>query len=154
MILAELCSRMAYGVKCKIKDYDEVFTLKNITYIEESKSLGAIFFNDKENDEKLAYIAEHDEDFEGIKLYLRSKSSMTDDELKQYRLVVHDSTFRLEPLVTSMAREIDWFRQRHIDYRELIENGLALEAPEGMYEPFVFKEKEDDWPINVLDEKC
>ena len=28
---------------------------------------------------------------------------------------------------------IDWLNQHHFDYRGLIEKGLALEAPEGMY---------------------
>lgn len=28
---------------------------------------------------------------------------------------------------------IDWLNARHFDYRGLIEKGLALEAPEGMY---------------------
>lgn len=28
---------------------------------------------------------------------------------------------------------IDWYNANHIDYRGLIENELALEAPEGMY---------------------
>jgi hypothetical protein len=29
---------------------------------------------------------------------------------------------------------IDWDNANHIDYRGLIEKGLAIEAPEGMYE--------------------
>jgi hypothetical protein len=28
---------------------------------------------------------------------------------------------------------IDWLNAHHFDYRDLIEKGLALEAPEGMY---------------------
>ena len=28
---------------------------------------------------------------------------------------------------------IDWYNANHIDYRGLIEKGLAIEAPEGMY---------------------
>ena len=30
-------------------------------------------------------------------------------------------------------RVIDWLLENHFDYRGLIEKGLALEAPEGMY---------------------
>ena len=29
---------------------------------------------------------------------------------------------------------IDWYNANHIDYRGLIEKGLAIEVPEGMYE--------------------
>ena len=28
---------------------------------------------------------------------------------------------------------IDWFLEHHFDHRGLIEKGLAIEAPEGMY---------------------
>jgi hypothetical protein len=32
------------------------------------------------------------------------------------------------------ADYVDWLNAHHFDYRGLIEKGLALEAPEGMYE--------------------
>jgi hypothetical protein len=32
-----------------------------------------------------------------------------------------------------MVNVIDWFNAHHFDYRGLIERGLALEAPKGMY---------------------
>jgi hypothetical protein len=32
-----------------------------------------------------------------------------------------------------MSRIIDWLNAHHFDYRGLIEKGLALEAPKGMY---------------------
>jgi len=34
----------------------------------------------------------------------------------------------------SIPKYIDWLNASHFDYRGLIEKGLALEAPEGMYE--------------------
>lgn len=34
----------------------------------------------------------------------------------------------------SSSNLIDWLNTYHFDYRGLIEKGLALEAPEGMYE--------------------
>ena len=33
----------------------------------------------------------------------------------------------------SMSNSIDWLNENMFDYRGLIEKGLALEAPEGMY---------------------
>ena len=33
----------------------------------------------------------------------------------------------------SAIKFIDWLNANHFDYRGLIEKGLALEAPEGMY---------------------
>ena len=34
---------------------------------------------------------------------------------------------------TTCANLIDWLNKHNFDYRGLIEKGLALEAPEGMY---------------------
>jgi hypothetical protein len=32
-----------------------------------------------------------------------------------------------------MVKLIDWLNAHHFDYRGLIDKGLAIEAPEGMY---------------------
>ena len=67
---------------------------------------------------------------EYIKLYLRPISSMTKKEHEE------------EPVGTSLddymsADEagdfVDWLLEHHFDYKGLIEKGLALEEPEGMY---------------------
>ena len=93
-----------------------------------------------------------------IKPYLRSMSSMTDEERKEFsKLLVkryceedwpgHISTsYCIEidnvytddedgikyPSAFSMDA-IDWLNAHHFDYRGLIEKDLAIEAPEGMY---------------------
>ena len=57
-----------------------------------------------------------------VKPYLRPLSSMTEEEWDDYHKV------------GEMPHNIiDWFNKRHFDYRHLIEKGLALEAPDGMY---------------------
>lgn len=71
---------------------------------------------------------------EDIVLYLRPLSSMTDEESEEYNDLTnlmsdYDST--IEDIATKI---IDWLNSHHFDYRGLIEKGLALEAPEGMYE--------------------
>lgn len=72
-----------------------------------------------------------------IKPYLRPMSSMTEEELKkftgfasisQHRFFIGDSYFWY-----NTYEEEDWLLAHHFDYRGLIEKGLALEAPEGMY---------------------
>ena len=54
--------------------------------------------------------------------------------------IVHDSEIReyskceyLGQINDITLAEIDWLNAHHFDHRHLIEKGLALEAPEGMY---------------------
>ena len=64
---------------------------------------------------------------EGWKPYLRSMSSMTEKEKIDYR-----AFFNYDG-VEYPEEYIDWLNAHHFDYRNLIEKGLALEAPEDMY---------------------
>ncbi len=59
--------------------------------------------------------------------YLRPMSSMTEEEYTK-----KDELFGSYILDNNPAY-IDWLNAHHFDYRGLIEKGLALEAPEGMY---------------------
>ena len=59
------------------------------------------------------------------KIYLRPMSSMTEEEKKYKELY-----FKYDYLSWEYT---DWLNAHHFDYRGLIEKGLALEAPEGMY---------------------
>ena len=66
--------------------------------------------------------------------YLRSMSSMTGVEVLEYislkeSIVASDGiTYYFETY-----KSIDWLNSHHFDYRGLIERGLALEAPDDMY---------------------
>ena len=61
---------------------------------------------------------------ETIRPYLRSMSSMTDDEKTEL--------FQLMGNGTDIQR-IDFYNSHYFDYRCLIDKNLALEAPERMY---------------------
>ena len=61
---------------------------------------------------------------ENVRLYLRPMSSMTEEEEIYYNTVYTTLKF---------YKKEDWLNAHHFDYRGLIEKGLALEAPEGMY---------------------
>ena len=132
LLLRDLCARLPYGVRIHI-DFNEIghivgdATLNTITSI-----TGQIFgFTDFEQDfkngdccpvsgfgsNKLLHLEE-------FKPYLRPMSSMTEEEYKEFGYDV----LRYTP------REFDWLNKHHFDYRGLIEKGLALEAPEGMYD--------------------
>ena len=60
--------------------------------------------------------------------YLRPMSNMTEEEKKVYKEI---SVCLCGEIVAKTM--IDWLNEHHFDYRGLIEKGLALEAPEGMY---------------------
>lgn len=72
-----------------------------------------------------------------IKPYLRSMSSMTEEERNEYLSIKMQETERvaLEEVYRpeAISEIIDWLNEHHFDYRGLIERGLALEAPKGMY---------------------
>ena len=86
---------------------------------------------------------------ESVKPYLRSMESMTDEEKKEF---IHCSGYEVEESVNGRHYEyylkdyvgtpekpicnynaIVWLIKHHFDYLGLIEMGLALEAPKGMY---------------------
>lgn len=83
-----------------------------------------------------------------FKPYLRPMSSMTEEEKQEmHRLLspTGTATYQNTGIATPvshfgdfipyeyMARVLEWLNAHHFDYRNLIEKGLALEAPEGTY---------------------
>lgn len=82
---------------------------------------------------------------EAFKPYLRPISSMTNEELKELRNIFNGdidfdewgmnilySNFNRFSYLELLAI-FDWFNKHYIDYLDLIEKGLALVAPDGMY---------------------
>ena len=136
LLLKDLCARLPYGVKINID-----------SPIEEQNQM-VLFDVNLENEtigvtcEKYAFRAihivnnnEYDEHHKVIKPYLRPMSSMTYDErnLYQCKMKFVHSDDRLERKFYDTIESIDWLLAHHFDYRGLIEKGLALEAPDGMY---------------------
>ena len=73
-----------------------------------------------------------------IKPYLRSMSSMTEEEkvqLSQYACIGEDlnGEFIDEVQRKDCAAYIDWLLEHHFDFMGLIPKGLAMEAKEVMY---------------------
>ena len=85
----------------------------------------------------------HDSDYfdiTKIKPYLRPMSSMTEDEEIEFCMTVFDTVLRItEKKHTCLVslEQINWLNAHHFDYRGLIEKGLALAAPEDMYQDIV-----------------
>ena len=138
LLMKDLCARLPYGVK-----YDIV--LDDGEY-----GSGGVLYDDLKN----GYF--DIEDLHIVRPYLRPMSSMTKDEREEIEVFicnewfVEDTGFAtkvdsegyiefltnydasgIEPKFCSDY--IDFLNSHHFDYRGLIEKGLALEAPEGMY---------------------
>ena len=118
LLLKDLSARLPYKCKCKAS--------KGITHWHK------LTLNPETIDKII------DDYYDEIKPYLRPMSSMTEEEENEFiSLNAIPSPCQL-PNHTRMnwysnATMLDWLNAHHFDYRGLIEKGLALEAPEGMY---------------------
>lgn len=121
LLLKDLCARLPYKV---VVDYGyNAFDVHNGYYIEHGSKcilkcyLLDVFMSPRQN-EKGEY----------IKPYLRLMSSMTEEETNKF------TSFDIyEDGVLSFPKALDYLNSIHVDYRGLIPKGLAIEAPEEMY---------------------
>lgn len=108
LLIKDLCARLPYNVFCQFNDNCRVID-----------NLPQPIYDGVLSERSIDLFRNH-VGFD-IKPYLRPMSSMTDvekEELSHYE----DSVQRT-----------DFFYSHNIDCRFMIEKGLALEAPEGMY---------------------
>ena len=75
----------------------------------------------------------YDIEYRGLRPYLRSMSSMTEEERREYCNECN-KVLLMRYRAENHYPVIDWLLSHHFDFRGLIEKGLALKAPEGMYE--------------------
>ena len=132
LLLKDLSARLLYGVKCNA-------LLKQI-----DGSLKSIFGTFKGYN-GWATVGNNLADIETVKPYLRPMSSMTEEEFLEYhnikynKITYRDKWKRIDVGkfhnigIIPIEDYLDWLNAHHFDYRGLIEKGLALEAPEGMY---------------------
>jgi hypothetical protein len=73
--------------------------------------------------------------FQNMKPYLRPMSNMTEEEKSIYHSFCEcdDGDFTGEILYFDTIESFDYLNQIHIDYRNLIPRGLAIEATKEMY---------------------
>ena len=113
LLFADLCARLPHHVRLKVwlKDgtTEEGFLDLEHNYVD---VLRDAFYYNKIKD---------------IKLYLRSLSSMTKEEKKEF-----DKFFPLLPRDLTpphiALQMFDWLNKNHFDYRGLIPKGLAIEV--------------------------
>ena len=121
LVIKDLCGRLPYGVICYYDTSDKSETMLGKL----SPNTLESFINNKpligeENQCKI-----YDYSVTSIKPYLRTISSMTNVEREEYCLMLCGEL---------STKPIDWLLRKHFDFMGLIEKGLAIEAPEGMYE--------------------
>lgn len=122
LLLRDLCARLPYKVKLQIEGLgNQIIGDKGIrTIASVLPSRNAVEYDMHGSNVGVMI------DF--VKPYLRSVSNMTEGE-KEYMEYLHQ--FRCN--IGYAANKVDFCLKRHLDYRGLIDKGLALEAPEGMY---------------------
>ena len=118
LLLQDLCARLPYGVKVRTNRGPEII-----------EGLAPFCHNEV----KIALNFDWSMSIDGFKPYLRPMSSMTEEEKTEYRNIVPGIEWNYG-IQFPTTNKIDWLNAHHFDYRGLIEKGLALEAPEGMYD--------------------
>ena len=121
LVIKDLCGRLPYGVICYYDTSDKSETMLGRL---SSNTLESFISNKPLINEK-NQCKIYDYSVISIKPYLRKMSSMTNVEREEYCLMLCGEL---------STKPIDWLNKNMFDYRGLIPNGLALEAPEGMYD--------------------
>lgn len=134
LLLKDICARIPYGLKASVRGSIE----ENITF-----DILSVATNFKVFVENCFISVSHYEDIEVVRPYLRPMSSMTDEEKEYIRnkyffedwdswndlLHYHYHLINVKEIPEFM----EWIYANHLDFLNLIEKGLALEAPSNMY---------------------
>ena len=123
ILFADLVARIPYNVKVEVEIWDNESESSKMTALPiYSINTDKYFYVCTDEDELQIHIDE-------IRPYLRKMSSITEDEYNEYENYILNEKDELIQFCNSLI----FYNKYHFDYRGLIEMGLALEAPEGMY---------------------
>jgi hypothetical protein len=130
LLLKDVCARLPYGVQI-LYDSDKKFDDGLIC-----QPYGLTIYNGRTC--VLAFGVVDPIEIDEFKLCLRPMSSMTEEEKKEFQAChcVYGLHPDFQPMMCNLANELnmfDWLNAHHFDYRGLIGKGLAIKAPEGMY---------------------
>jgi len=124
LVIKDLSARLPYGVMVLVKG-EKYFNEIKEPYIV-TLSFGTYLFDD----EDITLVP-----------YLRPMSSMTEEEKNEvvklgvcYDGAFHNDVYDVGTSMEEAFLAISWLIERHFDINYLINKGLALEAPEGMYD--------------------
>lgn len=120
LVVQDLCARLPYGVKL---DHLLDVVPSDLTAIDIYRETLYCLRKGREEWYKVEF----------IKPYLRPKASMTDKEKDTYRSLQSDAWVGGGWVAFDTYRSIDYLNSIHVDFRGMIEKGLANVAPDGMY---------------------
>ena len=119
LLLIDLCARLRYGVMINYPLWDEERSAARLTGISED----GLITLDIPIEVPVFNIMKDD-----IKPYLRPMSSMTEEEIDTlWNIWENDAASEAASKMT------DFLNKKYFDHHHLIDKGLALEAPDGMY---------------------
>lgn len=137
LLLKDLSARLPYGTNVKCPLDVEPYTLLSINWNKEIVVIG--FMMD-------GMLVTSKQKLANVRPYYRQMSSMTEEENEEFeKLFIGYSISQDRNCVYHSTRGdlsieiIDWLNKHHFDYRTddegktMIEKGLALKAPKGMY---------------------
>jgi hypothetical protein len=124
LLIKDICARLPYGVKLGFENSDLILVPEEFNVYTKQLSTNQIYpKSDK-------VVIGHIYNVWNYRPYLRPMSSMTDEEETLFRCEL-PAIAKTDAQLVAMRMEL--FLKGHLDFNHLIEKGLALEAPEGMY---------------------
>lgn len=121
LLVKDICQKLPYGVKIRVE----------YPFLEEKDWRPEDLYGLDLRREVIAGTSVRIEEF---KPYLRPMSSMTEEESEKFEEYLElQSEYTTGADIRFKYDMFDWLNSRHFDYRHLIEKGLAIEAPEEMY---------------------
>ena len=130
LLKEDICGRLPYGVKILCEGWDsdhgcEFTTVEDLIGIDD-RFIYTLWRGERDKHSIVEPLSITD-----YKPYLRPLSSMTDEEREEYSQFISEingCAYFIDPI-----SQMDWLDRKMFDYRGLIPKGLALEAPEDMY---------------------
>ena len=116
LLIKDLCARLPYGTMCYNSETESNFKLCDVADIDSGYPTFDYGYGQLET----------------VKPYLRLMSSMTKDEIAEFKWLNDqcDNMPTFEYVPVENYRIYDWMNRHHIDYRGLIKKGLAIEVTE------------------------
>lgn len=124
LLFKDLCGRQTYNVKCQVFNDANPYTLSGVLH---NKPYSQLYFEELDWKEFDGFVG-----VEYCKPYLFPMSSMTIKQKTEFnmqslelQLKFIDNEIMFEKL---MEFKLDFYNKHHLDWRGLIEKGLALDA--------------------------